>query len=697
MKKYEVSKIRNVAIIAHGGAGKTSLTEAMLFDAGVTTRLGRVSEGNTVTDFDEDEIKRQISINSALAFCEWKGTKINIIDTPGFAVFLPDARAALRVADAAVVIVSAISGVKVQTEKVWHYAQEFNLPRAVFINKMDRENSDFYRALREVEERLECKPLCMELPIGQAADFKGVVDLLAMKAFYYKDDGSGKSEQKDTPADQKAKAEEYRRKIVEAAAEADDALLEKYLDKGELTEEEMLKGLNKGFHEGAIVPVFCGAATKNMAVQNLMDFIVTAFPSPAQRPPFAGLDPKTQKEVKRKADEKEPLSVYVFKTIADPYAGKITLFRVCSGVFNSDSTLLNATKETKERVGQLACLQGKAQHLTSNIGAGDLGAVAKLKETTTGNTLCDEKAAVIYEATKYPEPIMSFAIEPKSKGDEEKLSSALARTAEEDPTIKLSRDLQTKEIILSGMGDVHLEITVERIKRKFGVEVTMKTPRVPYKETIKVAAEAQGKYKKQTGGRGQYGDCWIKIEPRERSKGFEFDNKIVGGVIPRQYIPAVEKGIVEAMEKGILAGYPVVDIKVTLFDGSYHTVDSSEMAFKIAGSLAIKKCSQNAQMCLLEPIMNVDVTIPDDCMGDIIGDLNSKRGRVLGVEPSGKFQTVKAQAPLSEMLKYASELKSMTGDRGMYSMEFSHYEELPAHLADKVIAATKKEKEEEEE
>ncbi len=690
----EIAKIRNVAIVAHGGAGKTTLTEAILFDAGATSRLGKVEDGTTITDFDEDEIKRKMSISSALAYCDWKGHKLNLVDTPGASIFLTDTRNCLRVVDSALVVVSSVSGVKVQTEKVWAAAEAGGLARMIFINKLDQEQADFFRALEDVRKNLCSVARPVQLPIGAQASFTGVVDLLKMKALTYKGDGAGKSSEGEIPSDLKPKAEEQRAAMMEAVAESDDRLLEKYLEAGTLSAEELKAGLRRGILSGRFVPVLCGSALKNIGIHPLLELLIEVFPSPGDRPAVEGIDPRTGERVVRESREAAPMAALVFKTIADPYAGKFTLFRVYSGLLSSDSSVYNATKGSKERIGQVVLLRGKNQVPVPAVGPGDLGAVVKLKETGTGDTLCDERSPIRLEPIQIPSPIIEYAIAPRAKGDEEKMSVGLQRLREEDPSLQVRRDPQTKETILSGMGKAHLEIAVERLKRKFGVEVQMKTPRVPYKETIRGRTEVQGRYKKQTGGRGQYGDCWIKLEPLPRGAGYEFVNQIVGGAIPRQYIPAVEKGILEAMEEGALAGYPVVDVKVTLYDGSYHTVDSSEMAFKIAGSLAFKKAVLQAHPGLLEPIMTVEVTVPDECMGDVIGDLNSKRGRVLGVEAKGKAQAIKAQVPLAEMLEYATQLKAITGDRGDYTMEFSHYDEVPQHLKERVIAESKKEKEE---
>ncbi|OGB88488.1 MAG: translation elongation factor G [candidate division NC10 bacterium RIFCSPLOWO2_12_FULL_66_18] len=698
MKRPETAKIRNVALVAHGGAGKTTLTEALLFCAGATTRLGRVEDGTTTTDFDEDEIRRKISISAAMAWCEWKGRKVNLVDTPGFAAFLTDAKNALRVVDGAVVVVGAPDGVKVQTEKVWSTAAAQDLPRVIYLSKMDRERADFSRALEDVQKNLSPKAVPVQVPIGQEAGFTGVVDLVRMRAFTFATDGSGKATEGSVPEAVKALAEKQRAALVEAVAEADDRLLEKYLETGELTEAEVQEGLAKGIRDEKLFPVLCGAPSRNVAVAPLLDLLAECFPSPTERPVVEGTDPKGNGTVRREVKDDAPLAALVFKTVADPYAGKVTMFRVYSGTLTSDSSVLNATKGVKERVGQLLLLRGKQQTPVESVGAGDMGAVVKLKETGTGDTLCDEKAPIRLPEITFPAPVISFAVEPKAKGDEDKMSTAFTRLREEDPTIQIRYDPQTRETVVSGMGRAHVEIVGERLKRKFGVEVTLKTPRVPYKETIKAKArEIQGRHKKQTGGRGQFGDCWIHMEPVPRSGGFEFVNQVVGGAIPRNYIPAVEKGILEGMERGPVAGYPVVDLRVILYDGSTHAVDSSELAFKLAGRLAFRKAMTQAKPTLLEPIMTVEVIAPGECMGDIVGDLNSKRGRVLGIEAKGRNQAVKANVPLSEMLEYDSRLRSITGDRGDYSMEFSHYEEVPAHLQEKIVAEAKRPVEEEEE
>jgi elongation factor G len=697
MANIDVEKIRNVAVIAHGGAGKTTLVEAMLFDSGSIDRLGSVEDGTTTTDCEPEEIARKITIISSLSFCNWDGHKFNLIDTPGFINFVEDARGCLRAVDGAVIIVSAISGVKAETEKLWRYVCEFEVPSVVFVNKMDKDTANLSVATEEIEKAFGIEALVLQVPIGSGNSFTGIVDLIKMKAFKF---NNGKAEESDIPSDILSEVEEYRKRLVEKIAESDDTLLEKYLEGGGLSDEEIIKGIREGSLTKRFIPVTCGSAIRNIAIPQLLDALLLCLPSPAEMArisPIRGKNPKDGKEVERKPLPTEPFSAYVFKTIADPYAGRLSIFRVYSGVLKADSTVLNATTGTKERIGQVFYLLGKKQVAAQIIDPGEIGVVAKLKDTYTGDTLSDESNPIVFEKVRFAEPLISYALEPKSKGDEEKVSSALSRILEEDPTLRFQRDEETKEMLLSGMGQVHLEVTLERLKRKFGVEVLMKTPKVPYRETIKVSTRVQGKYKKQSGGRGQYGDCYIEVEPLPKGGGFEFVDKIVGGAIPRQYIPAVEKGVIEAMQEGVIAGFPIADLKVTLYDGSYHTVDSSEMAFKIAGSMALKKAVQDAKPVLLEPIMKVEVITPDDTLGAVIGDLNSKRGRVQGVEPqAGGNQKITALVPMAEMLTYANQLHSLTSGRGLYSMEFSHYEEVPGHLSQKIIAdrqAQKKEKE----
>ena len=686
----EIGKIRNVGVVGHGGVGKTSLVEAMLFAAGAVTRLGRVDDGSTTTDFDPDEIKRKISINTSLAYCDWKGHRINLVDTPGYGDFIADARAGLRVVDAAVVVVDAVAGVQVQTEKVWKFATEYNLPRVVVVNRLDRERADFFRTFESLARRLKGRLVALHLPVGEESGFRGFVDLVKMKAVTV---AGGKATEADIPGDLADRVKEYREKLVEAAAETDDELLSKYLEEGSLGEPEMLKALRAGIAEGKLVPVVCAAASKSIGVHGLLDLIVDSLPSPADRGEVAGTDLKTKQAGVRTADAKAPVTALVFKTLSDPHIGKLSLFRVVSGTLKADSTLLNPGRGARERMGHVSWLQGKTQKNVETLGPGEIGVAQKLKETLTGDTLTEEAQPFELPRITFPDAAISFAIQPKTRGDEDKISTALARIAEEDPTVHYHFDPETKQLLVSGVGSLHVEMVVERMKRKYNVDVNLLPPRIPYKETVKGRAEGQGKYKKQTGGRGQYGDTWLRVEPMARGGGFEFVDDVFGGAVPRNFIPSVEKGVRDCMKKGILAGYPVVDMKVTLYDGSSHDVDSSDMAFQIAASMGLQKVFMDARPILLEPIMNVEVTTPADHAGDVIGDLNGRRGRIVGMEPAGETAAVRAVVPMAEMLTYESSLRSMTGGRGGYSMEFSHYEEVPAFLADKVVKEAKAEKE----
>jgi len=694
MKGYDTGQIRNVAFISHGRAGKTSLTEAALYTTGAINRLGRVEDGNTTTDFDPEEVKRGVTIGSALAPLEWKGAKINLLDTPGYFDFVGDVKAALRVVESAVVVVCAVSGVEVGTEKVWSFADEFKLPRAIFINKVNRENADFDKTLEQLRQFFGVKVFPLQFPLGQEESFRGVVDLVKMKALLFQDDASGSIKEEEIPAEFNDMAAEMREKVIEAAAEADDALMEKYLEEESLSEEEINGALRKGTLEGKIVPVLCGAATLNYGLQPLLDLIVGALPSAAERTPVQGKIPEKDEETTREPSISDPFSALVFKTIADPYVGRVNYFRAFSGKMKPDSQVYNSSKDKMERVGNLFFMSGKNQIQSDEIVAGDIGAVTKLSATVTNDTFCDKANPIVFPPIEFPEPVLSFAMEPKAKGDEEKVSSGLARFLEEDPSFSVERRTDTKEVVISGMGDTHLDVIVERLSKKFGVEVELKTPKVPYQETIRSSASKEGKYKKQSGGRGQFGHVHLSLTPMPRGEGFEFEDKIVGGVVPRQYIPAVEKGILEAMEEGIVAGYPVVDIKATLYDGSYHPVDSSEMAFKIAGAMAFRGAMEQSEPILLEPIMEVEVIIPENYMGDIMGDLNSRRGRIQGMNPGEGLQTIKAQVPLAEMFTYAIDLRSMTQGRGFFTMKHSHYEEVPSHEREKIVAAAKTAKEE---
>ncbi len=694
MKKYTSDNIRNVALISHGGAGKTSLTEALLFTSGAVNRLGKVEAGNTTTDYDPDEIKKQVTINVGLAPLEWNGIKINMLDTPGYFDFIGDVLGALRVADSVVTVVCAVSGVEVGTEKVWGYADDFNLPRFVVINKLDRENANFEGTLEQLRGHFGLNVAPLQIPIGKEANFKGVIDLVRQKALIFSEDGMKVTEE-DIPADMADQAQEQREKLIEATAEADDSLLEKYLEGEVLTDEEFSQGLRQGVLKGKIVPVLCAAATKNFGTQPLLDLIKSYMPSPLDQEEIKGLKPDSEEGVVRKLSPDAPLSAFVFKTLADPYVGRINYFRVYSGSIKQDSQVYNASKEIQERFGQVFSMRGKNQINMEEVATGDIACVAKLQETVTGDTLCDKAAPIIFPPLNFPDPVISFAVEPKTKGDEEKVMTGLSRFLEEDPTFHLERRAETKQTVISGLGELHLEIIVSRLAQKFGVEVDFSTPKVPYKETIRGQSRVEGKHKKQSGGRGQFGHVYLELEPAETGQGLIFEDKIFGGAVPRQYIPAVEKGVREAMDEGVVAGYPVVDIVVRLVDGSYHTVDSSEMAFKIAAGQAFRKGMEQAGAILLEPVMDIEVVVPEAYMGDIMGDLNSKRGRIQGMEPEEGLQKIKAQVPLSEMFKYSIDLRSMTQGRGSFSMAFSHYEEVPHQVAEQIVAATKAEKEDE--
>jgi elongation factor G len=685
-----VDKLRNIALVGHGGSGKTSLAEIMLFKAGVTNRIGRVEDGNTVMDYEPEELRRQSSISSSFHQFTWKKHTINIIDTPGDQNFFNDTKLCMPAADCAIFLIDAVDGLKVQTEQAWEFAREFEMPCVIFINKLDRERADFARAFEEARSILDPKPIVLQLPIGKEAALKGVVDLARMKAYSY--EAGGKAKEIDIPADMKDAVESERETFIENVAEAEDALVERYLDGEELTDEDIKAALTKGLLSRIFVPVLCGSATTNIGIDLLMDFIVASVPSPADRGAINALDESGENVVACEPDPSAPFAGFVFKTVADPYAGRLSIFRIVSGTLGGDGTFYNTNKRTRERYNQLLTLTGKEQKPAADAGPGSIVAVAKLKETTSGDTLCAENRKVKF-ATAEPIPtLISYALTAKSKGDEDKIFSSLSKLMEEDMGLKLDRNAETKEILLSGAGQIHIEVTVEKLKRKFNVEAVLNIPKVPYRETIKKKVRVQGRHKKQTGGHGQFGDCWIQLEPQPRGAGFEFVDAIVGGAIPRQYIPAVEKGILESSPKGVLAGFPCIDFKVTLDDGSYHAVDSSEMAFKIAGALAFRKAAEQANPVLLEPIMEVTITAPDEYMGDIMGDLNSRRGRVLGMDSAGRNQVIKAQVPMAEFLTYAPDLRSMTGGRGIYTMKFSHYDEVPAQISEKIIAEANKDK-----
>ena len=680
MTSYEPSKIRNVAVIGHRGTGKTSLVEALLFQGGAVNRLGTVEQQTTVSDWEEEEHKRQMSLAASLCHLEWQGRKINILDTPGDPGFQADTIAALHVVEGAIVVVSAVAGVEVQTTRSWERCDELGISRLILVNMLDRERADFFGAYEQLREQLSERCVAIEIPIGQEHELSGVIDLLHMRA-YDSPEGEKEGEPKEIPEELAAQAAEYREKLVDAVVETDEKVMERYLEGEEITGDELAGALKNAVARRELFPVACGAATKNLGAAALLDLLVEGVPSPAKKP----------LEI---AQSNGGTSAFVFKTLADPFAGRITLFRVLSGQLKGDSTLLNARTRGKERVGQLLELQGKDHTSTEAFEAGDIGAVAKLKETATGDLLLSEDQPVELPSLDLPQPVMSFAITPKAKGDEEKMGQALRRLAEEDQTLVLRRDEQTGEQLLAGMSQMHVEVAVERMKRRFSVDVELHQPRVPYLETIRKESRAQGRYKKQTGGRGQFGDCHIVLEPLEGRVGYEFVDKIVGGVIPQSFRPAVDKGIQEAMVHGELAGAPVQGVRVKLVDGSYHTVDSSEMAFKIAGSMAFKAAYEKADPVLLEPIMQLEATVPDESVGTVNGDLNSRRGRLQGMDARGGMTLIRAEVPMSEILTYSQSLTSMTGGRGDYSVTFLRYEEVPAHVAERIVEQVKREREE---
>jgi len=680
----EIDKLRTVGILGQGGSGKTSLGEAMLFAAGITQRLGRVDDGSSVFDHEPEEVKRRTSISTAFHSLSWKKFHLSLADTPGYATFLADTINCMRAFKGAVFLLSPSAGLRVEAERLWAAANDRGVRRLVFVSKMEREKSNVREALESIFKGLEAKGTYLQLPIGAEEGFRGVVDLSLMKALIFEGD-SGKFSPTEIPDELKKSAQEMRVRMLESVAETDDALLEKYLEGGTLTVEEIKQGIRIGLLQGKLFPILFGSALRQIGIAQLLDAILDYLPSPQDEGEVEGKNPVTREVEKRAPDAAGPLSAYVFKTIIDPFAGKLSIMRLFSGKIATDMVVYNPNKQGKEKIGQMFKLEGKKQEPVREAGAGEIVAAAKLKDVSSGDTLCDERAPIQFAGLTRFSPLISFALEPKSRADEEKIPQALHRMMEEDSTIEMHRDAQTKEFLLSGMGQLHIEVVVEKLKRKYGAEVELKVPKVPYKETIKTNASSQGKYKRQSGGRGQYGDTWIRIEPLPRAKGFEFVDEIVGGAIPRNYIPSVEKGIREAMAEGCVAGYPMVDIRVALYDGSYHEVDSSDMAFKIAGSMGFKSAVEKARPVILEPIMTMEVAVPEECMGDVIGDLNSRRGRVLGVESRGHSQVIKAQVPLAEVLKYAQDLNSMTSGRGGFTLEFSRYEELPPHLAERVV------------
>ena len=695
MKVYDTNDIRNVALIGHGNSGKTSLASGLLFTGGTINRLARVDEGATLTDFDDEEIQRKITISTALAPIEWGKKKINLLDTPGFNIFINDTKASLAAADAALVAVDGVAGVEVQTEKVWSFCEEFKLPRAVIVNKLDRERSSFERALESVQSFFGRTAIPIHLPIGSERDFKGIVDLVRMKAYTYALDGDGKGKEGEIPADLAGAAGTAHEALIEMVAEGNDALLEEFFDKGTLPTERILEGLRDAVRQMRIFPVLCASALHNVGSDVILNFALENFPGPADRGPWKGT--LNGADAERAVKDNGPLSLFVFKTIADPFAGRVSYFKVVSGTLKNDANVVNARNGSSERLSHIGALSGKSIVPVPEMRAGDIGGVAKLKDTLTGDTLADKGSPIAYPAVSLPEPSIAYAIAAKTRNDEDRMGNAIHKILEEDQSLRFYRDPQTKEFLLAGSGQQHVEIIVSRLKKRYGVDVELRAPKIPYRETIRGKADVQGRHKKQTGGHGQFGDCWIKMEPLPRGGKFAFENEVFGGAIPRNFIPAIEKGIVEAAEKGYLAGYPVVDFKVIVYDGSYHDVDSSEMSFKLAARKAFKAGMEAAKPALLEPIMNVEVQAPVEYAGDLMGDMNGRRGRISGMDTKGGTQIIRASVPMSEMLNYQNDLISMTQGRASFTMEFDHYDFVPGLQAEKIVAAAKAAKTGEEE
>lgn len=692
MKEYLPMNIRNCAIIGHATVGKTTLSEAILFTSGEVNRLGKVEDGSTISDYNADEIARKISISSSLLHCAWKNCKLNILDAPGYSDFIGEVVASLRVAELGVVVLNAVAGVEVGTEMVWKTAQGYKNARLLFLNRMDKEHADFKKCLESAQSRFGKGVIPIQIPVNPGEDFDSFIDILKMVLVKYEKDGSGKHTTSEIPGQFKAQADEAHEKLIELAAESDDKLIEKFFEEGTLSSDDLKHGLKAGVAKQMIFPVFCGAAAKNIGIHELLDFIAEYAPSPQDREPEMAKRPNSDEPVKIECKEDGHLAALVFKTVSEAHVGELSFFKIMSGKLTSGMEVLNSTRHVTEKIGQIYLMNGKNRKEIGALDAGDIAATVKLRDTHTGNTLCDKRNPVILPGIEFPEPVIRVAIEPRSKGDEEKISAGLHALHEQDPTFVATYDPELRQTIISGQGEVHLDIIVKRLKDRFGVEVDLVEPKIPYRETIKGRSEAQGKYKKQSGGRGQYGDCWLKLEPLPRGAGFEFEDAIVGGVIPGKYIPAVEKGVREALEEGVIAGYRVTDVKVTVFDGSYHDVDSSEMAFKIAGSMGFKKAFQEAKPVLLEPIYEVEVTVPEEFMGDVMGDLSSRRGKISGMEAEGPFQVIKAKVPLAELYRYSTSLRSLTQGRGSHRRKFSHYEEVPHEVAQKIIAAAQEEK-----
>ena len=688
MKEYQTTQIRNLCLVGHNSTGKTSLVEAMLFSAGETNRIGNVEEGSTISDYRPEEVERKISIAASLLHCEWKGKELNIIDTPGYADFIGELAGALRVADSAIIVLDSVSGVDVGTEKVWEYATKYQIPCLFFVNAMTKERANFNQVCQAVTERFGHQAVALQFPAEQGEGFSNIVDLVEMKLLQYE---HGKSSQAEIPAALQSQAQELREKLIEAAAEADDQLLEKYLEEGELSPQEIFGGLKKGVLERNLFPILCGDALANIGTDALMDTVAELGPSPAEMPSVRGTIPGTDKEMELKCTEGGSLAALVFKTVSEPHMGELSFLRVYSGRLNSGDEVLNTARDATEKIGQIYLLNGKIRKEIGNVSAGEIAALVKLRQTHTGDTLSDRRKPVLLPGVEFPEPVIRMAVEPKSRADEDKISTGLAQLHEEDPTFLFKVDSEIRQTIISGQGELHLEVIVQKLKANFGVGVELTQPKIPYRETIQTSAEGHHRHKKQTGGHGQYGEVYIRLEHKSRGEGLEFVNAIVGGAIPSKFIPAVEKGIREATQEGVLAGYPVIDLKSTLYDGSFHPVDSSDLSFKIAGSMALKKAVLSARPVLLEPIYEVQVKVSQDYMGDVMGDLSGRRGKILGMEQSGNFQLIKALVPLAELYRYSTVLRSMTQGRGLHSRKFSHYEEVPREVSEKIIAEAKKE------
>ncbi|HLG94230.1 MAG TPA: elongation factor G [candidate division Zixibacteria bacterium] len=682
-------KIRNIGLTGHGGSGKTSLAESFLFSAKVTSRLGRVEEGNTVSDYAADEIARKISISASLLHFDWKDCKFNVVDMPGYADFIGEVAGGLSISETALIVVNTASGLEVGVEQVLKYAERYRTAKIFFFNKLDKEHTDFNKTLEQFKSHYGGGVLPFFLPIGEGPGLKGVIDVLAKKAFTHE---GGQTKEIPVPPSETAKMEEARQKILEAAAESDDALLEKFFDSGTLTEDELKGGLHHGIKEGKIMPVLAGSAANLIGVGPALDFLAAYAPSPADYTEVEGILPGTSQKIARKTLVSEPLSARIFKTVSEPHLGELSFFRVYSGKVAPGNDVFNAGRQASERIGQIYLMNGKERKEVNEVAAGDVGAFVKLKASHTGDTLCDKKAPIFFPSIEFPKPVINLAVVPKRKEDEEKMAVGFSRLHEEDPTFYMAYDNEIHQNIVHGQGELHLEVIIDRLKRKFGIEVELIKPRIPYRETIKAKAEVQGKHKKQSGGRGQYGDVWLRIEPLKRGEGFQFVDDVVGGVVPSKYIPSVEKGVIEAMHEGALAGYPVVDVRVTIYDGSYHTVDSSDIAFKIAGSLAFRTGFMQCRPVLLEPIYNVEVLVPGEYMGDVMGDLSARRGKISGMEADGGFEKIKAQVPLGDLYKYSTTLRSLTQGRGHHTRSFSHYEEVPRETAEKVIKESQAEK-----